>query len=155
MVWHDWPEPDAALLEELMASYMKLFPGVHIVLKYVPANQILARYEEKVASGLGPDLLLGVEAYHLGRFARDGYLLDLADYSFDTQHIQPKTLDALRLDDRLYGVPLVGFTDVMYFNKARDGADWQSGTVDGCGARWSPHWHPAGPIPCLLGRGRL
>ena len=117
LVWHDWPEPESDLLDELISSYMKLFPGVHVVVKYVPANQILSRYEEQVASGLRPDLLLGIEAHHLSRFAIDGFILDLAEHDFESLHIQEKALDALRLGDRLYGIPLSGFTDVMYFNK--------------------------------------
>ncbi len=119
VIWHDWPEPESGVLQEILHSYEVLYPEVRLVTNYVPSDQIAARFAEDVATGLGPDLLIGLETHELYDFVEAEQLLELTAYALASDHFQPQILDALRHDKAFYGVPFAASTSVMFYNTER------------------------------------
>ena len=51
LVWHTWPQPEAALLEDLFARYDEITPDVRLIVEYVPSSQLTARFEDQAGAG--------------------------------------------------------------------------------------------------------
>ncbi len=117
LVWHTWPAPNDALLDELFDSYTAVNPHVTIVSEYVPTEDLEKRFSEQVVAGLGPDLIIGAELNIIRNLITDGHLNDLTHHNIDTEALLPQAVDALRVDDALYGLPIAAYTDVLYYNK--------------------------------------
>ena len=118
LVWHTWPKPNDALLTELFESYTAVNPHVTIVSEYVPAQELEKRFSEQVIAGLGPDIIIGAELNVIRNLIAKGHLTDLMPYNIDTEALLPQAVDALRIDDALYGLPIAAYTDVLYYNTA-------------------------------------
>jgi len=123
LVWHDWPEAEAAVLTELLISYEELDPDLELIVEYVPPDEIEARFVDEVKSGFGPDLLIGADAAALPALVDDGAVHDITPrqtvrYGFDD--LDDRALSAMSIDDAQSGVPLAAFTDVLYH---RDGVE--------------------------------
>jgi len=117
LVWHTWEEPDSLVLESIFDSFMEVHPGVRIVSEYVPADQLRERFNDRISAGLGPDLLIGPELGFVRELVDQGALVDLSELELETQFLLPRAVDALRMDDGLYGLPLAARTNVLYYNK--------------------------------------
>lgn len=117
LVWHTWEEPDSLVLESIFDSFMEVHPGVRIVSEYVPAGQLRERFNDRISAGLGPDLLIGPELGFVRELADQGALVDLSEIELETQFLLPRAVDALRMDEGLYGLPLAAHTNVLYYNK--------------------------------------
>lgn len=57
LLWHTWQGAGAQLLEELILEYNELHPEVSIIAVPVSPHSIVARFQDRSASGLGPDPL--------------------------------------------------------------------------------------------------
>ena len=44
LVWHDWPDPEADVLVELLDGYSELDSDLRLIIEYVPAEEIEARF---------------------------------------------------------------------------------------------------------------
>ncbi len=117
LVWHTWEEPDSLVLESFFDSFMEVHPGVRIVSEYVPADQLRERFNDRISAGLGPDLLIGPELGFVRELVDQDALIDLSELELETQFLLPRAVDALRMDDGLYGLPLAARTNVLYYNK--------------------------------------
>ena len=123
LVWHDWPEAEAAVLTELLNSYEELDADLELIVEYVPSDEIEARFADEVKSGFGPDIMIGADADELPALVEDGAVHDITQrqtirYGFDD--LDGRALSAMSIDDAQSGVPLAAFTDVLYH---RDGIE--------------------------------
>ena len=121
LVWHDWPDAEAAVLTELLRSYAELDSDLELIVEYVPPEEIEARFAEEVKSGFGPDVLIGADAAELSDLVDNGAVHAITPsqserYGFD--ELDSRALSAMAVDDAQRGVPLAAFTDVLYY---RDG----------------------------------
>lgn len=121
LVWHDWPDAEAAVLTELLRGYDELDPDLELIVEYVPPEEIASRFADEVKSGFGPDVLIGADAGELSDLVDSGAVHQIAPveterYGFDD--LDNSALAAMRVDDAQRGVPLAAFTDVLYY---RDG----------------------------------
>ena len=121
LVWHDWPDPEADVLIELLDGYSELDPELRLIIEYDPAHEIESRFLDEVDSGFGPDVLIGVDADRLADLVAADAVLPITDdqvvrYRFD--QLEPRALEAMAIDGEQLGVPVAGFTDVLYY---RDG----------------------------------
>lgn len=117
LVWHDWPAPESSILNELLDNFSNVHPNVVIVREYVPSDQLSQRFLTRVASGMGPDVLIGTDLRVMADLVDAGLILDLAPYELDTSELQTLAVSALRLGDGLYGLPFSSHTNVLYYNK--------------------------------------
>lgn len=120
LVWHDWPEPEAAVLTELLTSYEDLDPDLDLIVEYVPDDEIESRFATEVRSGFGPDVLIGVDAGRLAGLVDEQAVHPISAEqveSHDLDLLDPRAMGAMTVEDTQRGVPLAGFTDVLYFRE--------------------------------------
>jgi ABC-type glycerol-3-phosphate transport system substrate-binding protein len=75
LLWHDWTGQESALLDNLLDRFQQLHPNVTVISLTVPPDQLVQTFSERVAAGLGPDLLL-VDAGLVYDLAQAGLLKD-------------------------------------------------------------------------------
>jgi ABC-type glycerol-3-phosphate transport system substrate-binding protein len=117
LVWHTWEESDSLVLESFFDSFMDVHPGVRIVSEYVPPDQLRERFNDRISAGLGPDLLIGPDLGFVRELVDLDALVDLSEFDLETQLLLPRAVNALRMDEGLYGLPLAAHTNVLYYNK--------------------------------------
>ncbi|MFQ5556864.1 MAG: extracellular solute-binding protein [Acidimicrobiales bacterium] len=123
LVWHDWPEPEAEVLVELLDAYSELDPDLRLIVEYVPAEELETRFADETRSGFGPDVLIGVDAGRLADLVAEDavHLISTGQvdrYGFDD--LEARAVQAMEIDDRRFGVPLAGFTNVLYYREGID-----------------------------------
>ena len=117
LVWHTWPGVHGDMLTTSIDSFVEVNPGVVIVSEYVPREDLLSRFLDQAAAGLGPDLLLGVSPATVRQLATADLLVDLAPYEPDLSKLNANTVDALRLNRLLPGLPISAYTPVLFYNR--------------------------------------
>lgn len=117
LIWHNWQEPNAAILHNLFNDFMTIHPGVHIIHEYVPRDEFHDKLVEQMSIGLGPDLIIGLEIGQLRKLFEEGLLAKLSTTVFEEQVLLPRALTALQVGEYLYGVPFAAYTEILYYNK--------------------------------------
>ena len=117
LVWHTWPGVHGDMLTTSIDSFVEVNPGVVIVSEYVPGEDLLSRFRDQAAAGLGPDLLLGVSPATVRQLATADLLVDLAPYEPDLSKLNANAVDALRLNKSLPGLPISAYTPVLFYNR--------------------------------------
>lgn len=118
-LWHGWTGAEADTLNnQIIPAWEAANPGVSIKVLAVPFDQLKNKYQTEVATGGGPDLLIG-PADWIGELASAELIRPLDDLvSADTlsQYV-PSAVDALRYTDgSLYGLPESIETVALYYN---------------------------------------
>jgi arabinogalactan oligomer/maltooligosaccharide transport system substrate-binding protein len=119
LLWHGWTGAEAdTLTNDILPAWQAAYPNVKINVLAVPFDQLKNKYSQEVATGGGPDLLIG-PADWVGELAT-GELIrpldDLIDEATLGNYLE-STVDALRYDGQLYGVPESFEAVAMYYNK--------------------------------------
>ena len=120
LVWHDWPEPEASVLVELLDSYSDVNPDLDVIVEYVPEAELEDRFASEVTSGFGPDVLIGADAARIDDLVNDGAVHRISSSQIDRYgfgDLDPKALAVMAIDDTQRGIPLAAFTDVLYYRK--------------------------------------
>jgi maltose-binding protein MalE len=120
LVWHDWPEPEAEVLIELLNGYSELDPDLRLIIEYVPADEIESRFLDEAQSGFGPDVLIGVDADRLADLVSAEVVHPITGEQSSRRgfdQLEERAMDAMAIDGSQHGIPLAGFTDVLYFRK--------------------------------------
>ena len=117
LVWHNWPEPESQIIQQLLTDFMRIHPRVTIVNEYVPSAELDERFIAQMAAGLGPDLIIGAELPIINELVAQDLLLDLSTTSVITDMLLTQAVQALTVDDQLYGIPFAAYTNVLYFNR--------------------------------------
>jgi len=118
-LWHGWTGVEADTLNnEIIPAWKEAHPGVEINVLAVPFDQLKNKYQTEAATGGGPDLLIG-PADWVGELASAELILPLDDLvSADTlASYVPASVDALKSDGKLYGLPESIETVALYYNK--------------------------------------
>lgn len=117
LFWYDWEGTEAQLLTELIEKYTELIPEVNVIGFPVSADTIVARFEDRSASGLGPDLLLlnSSLAYEL---AQKNLLSDISgQIELDEEQYVSEARSTVQDGNSLYGLPFSMHSQVLYYNK--------------------------------------
>lgn len=103
--------------EETMKDFLDLakekLPHIELDYQFIPVDQIDGIVNTQLQAGEGPDIL------HNGNdvaAAKAGYLLALDDQAFIGNY-STESIDALRIEGKIYGVPGVGWYEGMFYNK--------------------------------------
>jgi maltose-binding protein MalE len=118
-LWHGWTGAEADTLNnDIIPAFKTAQPGVELTVLAVPFDQLKNKYQTEVASGGGPDLLIGPLDW-VGEFVTAELIAPLDDlFDADTlANYLPTTVDALRYDGKLYGVPESFETLALFYNK--------------------------------------
>lgn len=101
-VWHSYRGDEQKSLERLIRSYDAQNESIEIEILAVPYDSYLSKLEAAAPRGNGPDLFIAAHE-RIGAWAASGLIQPL---SYTPEGFHPSTVDALRYDGNLYGVPL-------------------------------------------------
>lgn len=117
-LWHGWTGVEADTLNnQILPAWEAANPGVKINVLAVPFDQLKNKYQTEVATGGGPDLLIG-PADWVGELAGSELIKPLDDMvtADDLAAYVPSAVDALKYDGKLYGLPESIETVALYYN---------------------------------------
>jgi arabinogalactan oligomer/maltooligosaccharide transport system substrate-binding protein len=117
-IWHAWGGAELATLKELIAKYRATRPELEIVALQVPHDKLKDKYLRSAAANGGPDLLVGNGDWS-GKLAESNLLLrtDELFTKDELARFHPKSLESLKIGDKLYALPESRETVVLYYNK--------------------------------------
>lgn len=116
--WHSWTGADADALAALLLALQERYPALQIDTLFVTYNDLPQSYAEAVQAGGGPDLVLASN-WWLGDMVAAAVvqpLDDLLPAAIDSYW--PATLDSLRWDGKLYGLPTNFELISLFYNRA-------------------------------------
>lgn len=116
-LWHSWPEEDAVVLEEALAQFEEIHPGVSIVPVTLPEDQILDEYHKSGNDGLGPALLIGDDSW-IGELVDAGLIRPLIPDDNTTSLFDSRNRALTQNQGQIYGVPLFLEPNALYYNKS-------------------------------------
>ncbi|MCB9758518.1 MAG: extracellular solute-binding protein [Alphaproteobacteria bacterium] len=124
-VWHAYRGQERAALEAVLAEFDAAHPDVTVRPLALPAESFITKLEAAAPRGNGPDLFIAAHE-RVGDWSATGLLAPVE--GLDTAPYHPITVEALRYDGDLYGVPLAYKCLALFYNRAlvRDPA----GTTD-------------------------
>ncbi|GAB4451251.1 MAG: hypothetical protein Kow0031_33840 [Anaerolineae bacterium] len=138
LVWHSWPEAEAAGLQAVIDDFTSLNPEARVIVTGItsadpeagqwdfrrsgqPHNILFRRYVEQAELGLGPDVLIGPSVW-VRPLADAGLIQNLSNRILDTSSHLSTAIDTLRYQPEnrpspgLYGLPLTLENGVLFFN---------------------------------------
>jgi arabinogalactan oligomer/maltooligosaccharide transport system permease protein len=117
-VWHSYRGAEQQALNELVTTWNDDHPDEQVRLLAVPHDAYANKLTSAVPRGHGPDLFIFAHE-RIGDWAESGIIAPVEDELSQRERAAflPVTLDALRYDDKLYGVPLSFKTVALFYNK--------------------------------------
>lgn len=117
LLWHDWLGTEAQVLNDLIAEFTKLHPGVEVISVPVSSGTIVNRFEDRSDSGLGPDIML-LDAKSVFRLAEAGLINDISEQvDLERQSYLASALTAVQNGEELFGIPFSVHSQVLFYNK--------------------------------------
>ena len=118
LLWHSWPEEEAAVLDAALQEFTSIHPDATIISTFVPATEIRERYEATAPQGLGPNLLIG-RASWASPLAAAGLLSDWESFETTIFNFTAPAVRNLRSgdDNGLYGLPLSVSSRMLFYNR--------------------------------------
>ena len=117
-LWHGWTGAEADTLnDQILPAWQAANPGITLDVLAVPFDQLKNKYQTEVATGGGPDLLIG-PADWTGELASAELVRPLDGLVSEEalgQYVQ-SAVDALSIDGQLYGLPESIETLALYYN---------------------------------------
>ena len=118
VLWHSWAGADGDALATILSEFQERYPKLTVDTLFVAYDELPQTYADAVAAGGGPDLV----------FAPNWWLRDLVDADavlpldewvdpLLLQRFWPAALDSLRVDGRLYGLPVNVDLVALYVNQ--------------------------------------
>jgi len=127
LIWHTYPEAEVLLLNNLLTRFTSLNPDVKIVSEFVSDEDVsfdaatgeAGRLVTMSRAGLGPDIVIGLEEFHVRELLPANIILPLDEAKLELAGLFPHMVDALRKDGRLYAVPFAAYSQIMFYNETR------------------------------------
>jgi maltose-binding protein MalE len=119
VLWHSWAQAEGDALAALLAQLQTAQPNMQVETLFVAPNDLVSSYAEAVAAGSGPDLIIAPN-WWLGDLVNANALLNLQTLTPADLEARywPATIDALRYQGALYGIPLTYNLVALYVNTA-------------------------------------
>ncbi len=120
LLWHTWSNGDAAALNDVLATFQEIHPTVNIKQQqFADMEDMLTQFQVAADAGLGPDLLIAPGQQV--RILADAGLISPIQAALDEstlQRYEPASLDSLRYEDDLFGLPAALDTLILYYSTA-------------------------------------
>lgn len=118
IIWHTWDdESEAAIIDQILADFQRIHPDIQISVESKDFNTVLDEYASASRAGLGPDVLIGVEAVFAHVLYERGLISDLSGEGVNWNNFTPATLQAVQGNDGVrVGVPVNAYVSVLFFN---------------------------------------
>ena len=117
--WHSWTGADGDALAAMLLALKARYPDLQVDTLFVADNDLPQSYAEAVQAGAGPDLVLASN-WWLGEMVAAGVVQPLDDLlpPATLDAYWPATLDSLRWEDKLYGLPTNFELISLFYNRA-------------------------------------
>jgi len=117
LLWHDWQGPETQTLNNLIEKFTELHPDVEVISLPVSADTMVNRFDDRNASGLGPDLIL-LNADSVFELAESGLIDDISgQIDLEDGQYLSSALVTLQDGERLFGLPFSMHSQILYYNK--------------------------------------
>ncbi|MCA9951735.1 MAG: extracellular solute-binding protein [Anaerolineales bacterium] len=117
LFWHTWQGTEAQVLNDLIADFTTLHPGVDVITVPVSAGTIVNRFQDRSVSGLGPDIML-LDSRSIFELAEAGFINDISkQVDLEKQPYLSAALTAVQNNDQLFGIPFALHSQVLFYNK--------------------------------------
>lgn len=123
-LWHSWAEGDGDALAAILLAFAQRYPQVRVETLFVAYNDLPQSYADAVQAAAGPDLILAPN-WWLGDMVNAGVIQSvdelIANGTLDGSLLNdfwPATLDNLRWQGELYGLPTNFEVIALFYNRA-------------------------------------
>lgn len=118
--WNGLTGTDKASVDELVADFNESQSAIEVISTAMPWDVLKQKLLSSITSGSGPDLV-SIDTADLAQFVEAGALQPLDDFYgsglVDDENLVTAAVEATRLGDSRYGIPLNFFTSMLYWNK--------------------------------------
>jgi len=115
-LWHSWSEADAVVLEEGLAQFEEIHPGVTVVSLALPAEGILEEFVDAADDGLAPGLLLGNDQW-ISELAEAGQIRPILPAASEFEMFNARNRSLVEYQGELFGLPSSLAPRALYYNK--------------------------------------
>lgn len=117
--WHSWAGADGDALAAMLLALQEAYPNLQVDTLFVAYNDLPQSYAEAVQAGGGPDLVL-TSNWWLGDMVAAEVVQPLDDLlpAETLSNYWPATLDSLRWEGKLYGLPTNFELISLFYNRA-------------------------------------
>lgn len=123
-LWHNWAEADGDALAMILLTFAEQYPEVQVNTLFVAYNDLPQSYAEAVQANAGPDLVL-MPNWWLGEMVEAGVVQSIDTLveqgllnGNDVESFWPATLDNMRWEDELYGLPTNFELVTLFYNRS-------------------------------------
>jgi maltose-binding protein MalE len=113
---HLWKETEAAPLVEALDTFQQI---ANAIILFESAETVPKTLAAQFAAGLGPDIIIGLSYTEMAELAEAGLLYDLSTFRDEFDAYQPDQIEALTHNGKLYGLPFMATTSVLFYNTAQ------------------------------------
>ncbi len=119
VLWHSYRAAEAEALAEVVEAFEARYPTIRVRTLAVPYDAFASKLSTAIPRGNGPDVFIFAHE-RIGAWAESGVVepLDEATLPLDLGEFLPPTVEALRYEGRLYGLPLSFKSVTLFYNKA-------------------------------------
>lgn len=102
-------------LDDLITGFENEYPEISVSTEAVSMDNYLDVIKLRLSTGDAPDIMFGGPSTY-PELVDAGYIMDLTDKEY-IQRISEGSLSLMKLDDKVYGVPLDQMANVVFYNK--------------------------------------
>lgn len=120
LLWHTWTDAEADALTQVIQSFEDLYPGVTVRQQSFPSqSELIEQFLVAVRAGLGPDVVI-VPSAQAPSLAQAGALAAVDELVEEEilARFMPATLEMLRVNGALIGLPESLNTQALYVNRS-------------------------------------
>ncbi|MFZ6026329.1 MAG: sugar ABC transporter substrate-binding protein [Chloroflexota bacterium] len=116
-IWHSWNEGQVVALDQILRAFQGAYPNVRFDVRYIPAEDLQARYHQAAYNGSGPTILLGQAAWGEA-YARQHLVADLTPFVHNSlrQSLMPPAVNLGFSRGQWIGLPYAVSGVVLYRN---------------------------------------
>ena len=131
VLWHSWAQTDGDALTQILTAFHQKYPAIKVDTLFVANTDLLQSYVEAVRGNGGPDLILAPN-WWLSALAAAGVVAPLDDLvpAEQLNDYWPATVDNLRWQGSLYGLPVDYNLVTLYYNRGLLSANRLPKTTD-------------------------
>ena len=111
-------DPSNAMIAVGLQEFKKLNPDVNIIIEYEDTDQLSSRFIQQAQKGLGATAIIDFSR-RIPELAKLEYIQPIAEKSIDLSRYFAPTLNQVRYQGKIYGVPLASETRILCYNQAK------------------------------------
>lgn len=117
LFWHSLSGELMQIVNQGLQEFKQLNPDVNIVSEYIPEDELKLRFMQQSQAGLGASMVL-LFSHEIPELVKAKHLKSLDSTDIDLSSYLPLTLNQVRYQNKIYGVPLGSEIQVLCYNQA-------------------------------------